>query len=163
MCSNNIWAGTKDHRHRPRLGHARRAHHPRPREGQGPAHPARLRHLHARTRQARARSGRRRRHRGLRPREDRLRTPRRQGRHAQGPRQRRRLLQGRHANGLKNHGPRMSIPNVFRLLKKGHPQTKTSAGALPSSQETASKRLQRGCKRCLTSNSRVTQAENTCN
>ena len=109
----------RHHRHRPRLGHARRAHHPRPREGQGPAHPARLRHLHARTRQARARSGRRRRHRGLRPREDRLRTPRRQGRHAQGPRQRRRLLQGRHANGLKNHGPRMSIPNVFRLLKRG--------------------------------------------
>ena len=98
---------------RARLGHARRAHHPRPREGQGPAHPARLRHLHARTRQARARSGRRRRHRGLRPREDRLRTPRRQGRHAQGPRQRRRFLQGRHANGLKNHGPRMSIPNVL--------------------------------------------------
>lgn len=92
-----------------------------------------------------------------------VKTPRRQGRHAQGPRQRRRLLQGRHANGLKNHGPRMSIPNVFRLLKKGHPQTKTSAGALPSSQETASKRLQRGCKRCLTSNSHVTQAENTCN
>ena len=63
----------------------------------------------------RARSGRRRRHRGLRPREDRLRTPRRQGRHAQGPRQRHRPLQGHHANGLKNHGPRTNIPNVFGL------------------------------------------------
>ena len=58
---------------------------------------------------------------------------------------------------------RESTPYVFCFFNKGHPQTKTSAGALPSSQETASKRLQRGCKRCLTSNSRVTQAENTCN
>ena len=77
----------------------------------------RLRHLHARTRQARARSGRRRRHRGLRPRDDRLRTPRRQGRHAHGPRQRHRPLQGHHANGLTSLRVSDFIRNHAHLIR----------------------------------------------